>query len=267
MRFGGKLLFDAHEFSPAEFEDRLLWRLAYRRYAVELARRFAPQADAMTTVSWGIAKAWRAFCGVEPAVITNAPPYQEITPSPVQPDRIRMVHHGGAVRSRHLERMLELMALLDERFTLDLILVPGDAAYIARLKEQAKPFGNRVRFLDPVPPAEIPRFIAQYDIGLYMMPDNSLNNRYALPNKFFEFVQARLAVAVWPVSEMPMLAEKFGFGIVAEECTVSSMADSLRKLTCEDVSRLKRKADKAAREFCYEANFPRWQEVFDRLGL
>ena len=38
--------------------------------------------------------------------------------------------------------------------------------------------------------------INQYDIGVYLLRDGNLNNKYAMPNKLYEFVQARLADAV-----------------------------------------------------------------------
>ena len=40
------------------------------------------------------------------------------------------------------------------------------------------------------------------DVGVFCMPPINVNARYALPNKFFDFVQARLAVAVGPAEEM-----------------------------------------------------------------
>jgi len=266
-KYGGKVLFDAHEFSPAEFEDRLLWRLVYRRYATEMSRRFVPRADGMTTVSWGIARAWSEFCGVKPIVITNAPPKVDLIPSPVDSHTIRMVHHGGAVRSRALENMIQLMHLLDERFVLDLILIPGDRRYIEQLKKLAQPLGDRIQFCEPVDVSDIPYFCNKYDIGLYLMPENSLNNKFALPNKFFEFIQARIVPAIWPVSEMQDLIRRYDCGLISKEATIDSMAESLSLIDSEWIVEKKKKVDVAAKELCYESNFPRWRLLLSQMGF
>src|SRR5918912_3299946 len=51
-----KVLFDAHEYAPGEWDDIWWWRALYGPQAAHLCRRYIPQADAMTTVSQGIAE-------------------------------------------------------------------------------------------------------------------------------------------------------------------------------------------------------------------
>ena len=64
-----------------------------------------------------------------------------------------------------------------------------------------------MRFHDPVAPAELPFAMNACDVGVFCMPPININARYALPNKFFDFVQARLAVGVGPAEEMARLTD------------------------------------------------------------
>jgi hypothetical protein len=71
-----KLIYDAHEYSPREFENSLKWRLLWQRYKYNLCKKYLPQVNAMTTVCDGIAKEYYREFGVDkPNVITNAPFY------------------------------------------------------------------------------------------------------------------------------------------------------------------------------------------------
>ncbi|HYN27204.1 MAG TPA: glycosyltransferase, partial [Burkholderiales bacterium] len=73
-----KVLFDAHEYAPLEFEESWKWRFFFQRYNEYLCRRYLPLADAATTVCEGIAEEYRRTLGVRMAIVQNAPPYQDL---------------------------------------------------------------------------------------------------------------------------------------------------------------------------------------------
>src|SRR5687768_11649512 len=107
LALGRPVLFDAHEYSPLEFEDSLRWRLTWAPYVRYLSRTYVPRVAAMSTVSEGIARRYEADSGVECAVVRNVRDRVEIEPSPVG-DPIRLLHHGGADASRRLETMIDV---------------------------------------------------------------------------------------------------------------------------------------------------------------
>ena len=258
-----KVVFDAHEYAPGEWDDIWWWRALYGPQAAHLCRRYIPQADAMTTVSQGIAERYAHEFGATPVVIRNAPAYADLEPQPVG-EALRMVHFGWADATRRLEEMIETVRFLDERFSLDLVLVKRDDAYLERLHRLAAD-EPRIRFLPPVPMPELPAFANAYDIGLYLLNATNFNRRYALPNKFFEFVQARLAVAIGPSPEMASLVHRYGFGVVSQDHRPRSLADTLLRLDAEQVWQLKQRAHAAAPELCAEREGERLLELVDGL--
>ena len=256
-----RVLFDAHEYAPGEFDDFWWWRLLFGAQAADLCRRHIPRADAMTTVSHGIAERYAAETGMRPLVIWNAPFYAELQPQPVG-DRLRMTHFGWADPTRRIEEMIELMRFLDDRFTLDLILVPTDRRYLERLHRAARG-DDRIRFLPPVPMRELVQSANGYDIGLYLLNADNFNRRFALPNKIFEFVQARLAVAVGPSPEMARLVREHDLGVVAADHQPQTLAARLSELDRDRVYAFKQRAHAAATSLCAERQ---GEHLTERIG-
>ena len=234
-----------------QLEDWFLWRFFMQDYKEYLCRTRIPQVDAMTTVGPAIADEYMRVFGVRPAIVLNAPYYRAMPCVPRDGDIIRMVHHGGASRRRRLEVMIDAMALLDERYRLDLMLIPSDPKCLASLKRRASP-DPRIAFPSPVKPDEIVEKISEYDVGLYSLPPKSFNARYAMPNKFFDFIQARLCIAIGPSPEMKQLVEQHDCGVVAQDFTAEALAKTLRTLDRRKVEAARRAADAAAAELCYE---------------
>jgi len=251
-RLGPPVVLDAHEYAPEQYTDQWWWRHLVAPYVRWQCRRYIPEVAAMTTVSQGIADAYEREFGVSATVVTNAPPFANLEPTPVG-DPVRILHHGGAVRGRHLEQMLRVVELLDECFVLDLMLVEGTPGLRDELIRRAA--GNpRVRFPPPVPMREVVSTTNGYDIGLYSLPPNTFNRRHALPNKLFEFIQGRLAVAIGPSPEMAAVVRRYECGVVADDFTPESLAETLNALDAEAIAELKRASHLAAPELCAERN-------------
>jgi hypothetical protein len=93
VRGPARILFDAHEYAPREFEDSWRWRYLHQGYQYFLCRQYLPQCDGVITVCDGIAEEFQREFGRRPTVITNASDYRELSPFPVDPKRVRLIHH------------------------------------------------------------------------------------------------------------------------------------------------------------------------------
>jgi hypothetical protein len=160
--------------------------------------------------------------------------------------------------------MIEAMRHLDERFTLDFVLVPSVPRYLEQLKSAAGA-DRRIRFLPPVAMQELPRFLNGYDAGIYLLPPNNFNNRFSLPNKFFEFVQARLAIVVGPSPEMAAQVRRHDMGVVAEDFTPAAFARAVSGLDRPRIAHYTVQAHLAARELCFERAAESLTVAIDRM--
>jgi len=249
----GKVVFDAHEYASLEFEDLAFWRFFFKKYNDALCRLYLPRVHGMWTVCQGIADKYRQTYGVSSVVVTNAPLYHDLQPTEVSDNRVRMIHHGAALPSRKLEIMIDAMRLLDDRYTLDLMLVANTSEYIDQLKARAEGIKG-VRFIPPVSMSQLSSFGNDYDVGIFLLPPTNFNYQHALPNKFFEFIQSRLCVAIGPSPEMAYLIKKYDCGIIANEFTAEAMANELKHLSSEKLRHYKQRAHVAAQDLCFDKN-------------
>jgi hypothetical protein len=194
----------------------------------------------------------------------SLPTLQDLHPLKPHPDHIKIVHHGAVGRSRKTEIMLEMMDYLDERFTLDLMMIVGDVRYWERIVSLAGKKKN-IRIVSPVSMQEIVLKTNQYDIGLFLVPPTNFNLQFTLPNKLFEYIQARLAVAIGPSIEMKKIVEKYDCGIVSKDFSPISLARELNRLSVEDILHFKENSHKAAQELNAERNAKRIRQIVREL--
>lgn len=251
---GKPVVFDAHEYAPVEWETSRAWRLLVRPQVRWACRTHLPRVGGMTAVSPEIAARYERESGVPATVVTNAPRYEQLGPGPVG-ETIRLVHFGWPDPMRRLGDTIEAMRGLDGDYSLDLLLITPESLRdeLRRLQRLAAD-DPRIRFLDPMPMRELPRFANRYDIGVHMLPPATFNQRFALPNKFFEYIQARIAPAIGPSPEMARVVREWDCGIVADDYTPEALAAAIAGTTRERLEELKRNADRAARELCAERN-------------
>ena len=245
-RSGGGLYLDAHEYTPRQWDGDPAFKL-WEPYWDDIMRRYSSAVDHMTTVCESIAMNYKRNYSLDHReIVLNVPTsFPDLIPTAVHEDRIRLVHHGVTNRNRQLEAMIRIVGELGSRFTLDFYLVTTDKVYLAELVNLAKD-NDRIQFHDPVPTARIPEELNEYDIGLFPLSPLSANYRYALPNKFFEFIQARLAIAIWPSVEMKKIVEEHGLGIVTGDFSEEQMIERLRAITVDEIMSYKGNAHKAA---------------------
>ncbi|WP_404438742.1 glycosyltransferase [Microbacterium aerolatum] len=255
---------DLHEFAPRQYDNRPEWMRTAAPYYEWLVRRHVTKAAATVTVSEGVAAAYRDY-GLAPSIVRSAAMFAALPPGPVG-RTIRLVHSGGAARSRLLETMIEATMLTSSDVTLDLYLVADhDRAYVGELKELAD--GNdRVRINDAVSFEELVPTLNGYDVGLCMIPPTTFNHLWCLPNKFFDFLQARLGIITGPSPEMAGIVEQEHFGVVTKDFSVEALTSELDRLVPETVAEWKRSADDAASRYSGEHELALLGDIVDALG-
>jgi hypothetical protein len=261
-----KVLFDAHEYSPGQDTDKLWWRMLAQPFYTYLIRHYATQADAMTTVALGIAEHYRREFGLSPSVIMNTPEYIALPFHPVDPEHIRIVHHATAVRDRQLEQMIDVVALTGKRFSLEFMLLEKDTAYIEELRQRAQERApGRITFRPSVAPAKIAPTINAYDIGLHLLPPINFNTAHALPNKFFEFIMAGLALAIGPSPEMMRIVREHGVGAVGASFEPEELAARLDALQPDEINEMKRRSLEAAKIYNAAAEMGKLMSLYAKV--
>lgn len=262
-----KVLFDAREYYPREFESEAWWRWFVRPFNRFLCERYLRRCDRIITVSQGIADEYRKEYGVHADVVMSFTSYADLQPQPPQTDAVRIIYHGQASPDRQIDRMVRMMDHLDERFSLDLMLVSPSRAHRSyfRTIEQMAQGKPRVRIIPPIPMKNIVESTNKYDVGLFICPPTTFNLKFALPNKFFEFIQARLVVAIGPSVEMQRIVGEYDCGVVAESFEPRALADVLGKLDGAEIARYKNNSHRAAQDLNAGKNAARIQMMVKEM--
>jgi len=261
-----RILFDAHEFSPEQEAERLLWRIFIKPFKAFLLHKYLPQAAEMITVSPGIRDLYQQEFQSNPGIILNAPNYQKTTHHKADPEKIQIVHHGYAIRGRHLEEMIRLMGLTDERYDLNFIFVEKDLGYIAELKQLAQTIApQRINFWKALEPEHVTAFIQRFDLGFPFLKAPNKNIQNALPNKFFDFIMAGLGIIVPGLPAMGEIVSQNKNGVVMDTQSIHEIAGELNSLTIAEINQFKRNSLRLAKEFNAEKEMRKLQRIYREL--
>jgi len=253
---------DLHEYAPRQKEDLLRWRLFVGPFMRWMCREFVARADSVTTVGQGIADEYRRRFGIDAAVVTNAAPFVHREPQQVH-SPIRLVHSGAALHDRNIMTIVDAVDAASGACTLDLYLTPNDPAYLGALKARQN---QRITVHDPVPYDQLNDTLSEYDMGVHVLPPVNFNNRWALPNKFFDYVQARLGLIIGPSPEMARMVRERGLGAVTADFTVEALSREIDVLRSERVAEFKAASHAAAADLSAESQVTGWRTAIDRIA-
>ncbi|MGB3187251.1 MAG: glycosyltransferase family 1 protein [Ornithinimicrobium sp.] len=256
---------DLHEYAPRQNEETRRWRWFVAPFNAWIVRRWVSRAASVSTVGQQLAREYLREFGITASVVVNAAPYADRSPTPVA-EPLRLVHSGLARRNRSLEVMVDAVLQARRDLTLDLYLMPNDPAYLAELKQAAAAL-PQVRFHDPVSPNELGHRLAEHDLGIFVLPPVTFNYLNTLPNKFFDYVQARLGIIVGPSPDMASLVDKHGLGVVLPDFSARSLAKTLDDLSTEQIAGFKAAADRAALDLSAERQIQGWSAVVEEILL
>ncbi|HKJ49274.1 MAG TPA: glycosyltransferase, partial [Christiangramia sp.] len=126
---------------------------------------------------------------------------------------------------------------------------------------------DRVFFPGKIPPENLYRLTAQCDIGLSLEEDLGMNYRFSLPNKIFDYIQARIPVLCSDLPEMGSLVNEFGIGQVCKSREPERLAEQiLAMLTNRDLKLTwEKNLEKSAELLCWENEENKVIEIIDSL--
>lgn len=227
---GTKLVYDAHELwidSQIDYPPKIKKMLYY--YERFLIRR----ADAVITVNESIAdELVRRYDIRRPFVVLNCPVYEESSNKRTDMSIVKVLYQGIYATERGLEELIQSFKFLSDNYVLYLRgydTVPG---YEDELKKYAidNNIVDRVIFLPPVPMVDMVKSIDDYDIGVVAYRPTNMNQKFASPNKTFEYMMGGLAVAVSDIPEQKRFVVNNGVGLSFNPGDISDIARAIREI-------------------------------------
>ena len=229
-RWRARLVYDAHELY-SEFDAPA--PPVTRRLTLALERALARRADAVVTVSDGIAEelVTRLRLPTKPHVVVNAPQREDRGLQRFDGGPLRAVYQGRLGPGRPLE---DLLAAAERTEDVELSLrIPLVDPQALRETIAARALDGRVRVLEPVPPEQVLDGLADFEVGLLFDRPQSRNSELSFPNKLFEYLMAGLAVVAPRLESVGPLLEHERVGVTFEPGRPEGLADALQRLSAD----------------------------------
>ncbi len=257
------LVYDSHEFFTEVPE--LVHRPKVRRIWEWMERQMVPKLTSAYTVCGSIAKIYTEKYGVPFSVVRNLPVTTDLKKEKEEfrSDTKKNILYQGAVNvGRGLEQAIRAMHFVDNAW----LLIAGDGDIRQELEKlvASLELKNKVKFLGRLSIDELSQLTPQAHLGLSIEEDIGLNYRFALPNKLFDYIQARVPVLVTDLPEMAAIVTQYEIG----EITPSLEPEKLAKICIEMLHNETRRKiwkenlKKAAGELTWENEEKVLKEIF-----
>jgi len=220
--------------------------------------RIFPKLHSVYAVNDSIAEIYHKEYGNKIRVIRNVPVRREKIIAKNKSDlgipaEFKIILYQGAVNvDRGLDEAIQAMKFVTQKACL-LIIGTGDVIdklkYLA-IKEKVT---EKVIFTGAIPFEDLYEYTRMADIGLSIEKDVSLNYHFCLPNKFLDYIQARIPVLVSPLPEMQAIVDKYRIGEFIESHDPQYLARKFESmLSSGKMPVYSENLEIAAAELCWE---------------
>jgi len=261
------LVYDSHEnFTEV---PELVQRKRVQSVWKSIEKRIFPRLKHIFTVNESLANIFREQYGVDVKVIRNVPysrAYLIEKPRTVlglpEDKKIILLQGAGINVQRGAEEAVLAMKYLENA----ILLIIGSGDVIGNLKKMAEDpiLKDKVRFLPRLSSDELYCYTVNADIGLTIDKDTNINYHFSLPNKLFDYIQARIPVLASPLPEIEKIIRKYDVGDLIENHDPKHIAGKLQEMLRDPVriAQWKENLKFAAEELCWENEKEALKEVY-----
>lgn len=259
LKKGGSVIADLHEHALSQDQSDNFWKnLRYRfwkrPYIHAIQKKYLPRTKALITVCDGIAKELEKTYpqAPKPVVVRNVPFYTKQAFRGVDPTCLKLLYSGALCEGRGLELLLHTATYIQRPVHITL-KGPGKTAYLEKLQGLARnmKLNKKISIEPPTPFHDIVSDANTFDVGFFVQPALSAQKLYTLPNKFFEYIMAGLALCVADLPEMAKIVKAHDLGLLVP-FDPQEIARRLDALTPAKINQHKKNALKAAQDLCWE---------------
>lgn len=240
-------VYDSHEYFTEVPE--LQGRHFQQNIWLQIEKRLLPKVAAAYTVSTSIANEYQQKYGVPFQVIRNLPLKKTITAT----SKSQAIMYQGALNlGRGIELMIDSMEFLPD---VELwIAGSGDIEEELKNRVQKKHLQGQVKFLGQVPLNGLHDITVHARLGLSLEENMGKNYYFALPNKLFDYIQARIPVLVSDLPEMKQIVQDYQVGGVLQERNPKSLANQIQGILFNETKQTEWNLhlEDAAQVLCWE---------------
>ena len=246
-------IYDAHELFTG------LKEVATRPVVLKIwsrtERKTVPKYKLGYTVSEGIAEEFNRRYGVNYQTIRNVPVIRPLQNNVITEKNI--IYQGAINEARGFEQLIPAMQWINCH-----LIICGDGNFMPQLKKLIADYKveDKIELTGMLSPDELWHYSQKAYLAVAVPENEGLNQFLALPNKFFDYINAGLPQVTVNYPEYQKLNKQFEVAVLLEDLNPKRIAEAINNLLADDVlyNRLKQN--------CLEARLElNWQQEEKKL--
>lgn len=249
---GKKIIYDSHEYftEVPELQNRKF----VKKIWTIIEKNIVPKLKHTYTVSEPIANIYNKKYGTNFRVIRNYPNYSEYqAKTNIFNTTSKVILYQGALNvERGIDLVIKSMKFIEN--AVFVIIGDGDITQSLQILAEAEGVNDKINFLGKIPLESLYKYTAAADIGISLEDDTNLNYHYSLPNKLFDYIQARIPVLVSNLPEMQKIVQDYNIGQILTSREVENVASVITNMLNaeEKLKTWKQNLQKLSLELCWE---------------
>lgn len=243
-----KRIYDAHELFT-ELKEVMSRPTVYKKW-LRIERRIIPRFKLGYTVSESIAAYFSEKYKVKYQTIRNVPILKELTDQ-LRRDEKFILYQGSVNEARAFEWLIPAMKDVKTK-----LVICGDGNFMPQLRKliSENNVENKIEIKGMMHPDILFEISQQAYCGVSLAENTGLNQYFALPNKFFDYIHAGLPQLTMNYPEYQKLNVKYEVAVLTDDLSPSAIAKALNNLLDDAVlhKRLKENCLKAREELCWQ---------------
>jgi len=264
------LVYDSHEYFTGvpEIQNRPFVKWVWK----SIERNIFPHLKYVITVSDLIADQYKTEYDIRPLTVRNCSrecsyinkfTRDEIG---VDDDHLLLILQGNGINiDRGGEELIRAVSYAEKTF----LLIVGSGDSLDNLKKSVLDLklGERVRFINSVPWAQLMRYTKSADIGFSLDKNSNQNYRFSLPNKLFDYLSAGIPVIAGDLPEVTKIISENKCGIIISEVTPERISEAIMELinNTEKLSLMKKNASLASEKLTWEKESAKVKTLYERV--
>ena len=253
------LVFDSHELfselpSIKGRYSQVVWK--------KLESFLIPKLKFVFTVSRSIAKWYKKTYHINSVVIKNLPHY--VIAEKVLSNESYIIYQGALNKGRGLITLIKAMSFVKTSIKLKIV---GSGPFKEKILNEinVNNLVDRIEIMGVIEPEKLVSITQKAQLGVSLEEDLGLSYRYSLPNKLFDYIQARIPVVTTYLPETKNVVNTYGVGEIIKSHNPKDIAFAIENVLSNGKDFYTANLNKASIELNWKTQEKEILDIFNNI--